>query len=244
MLKSGEIYTIDDLVEIFPSKVKRLSVATIGVNIFGVIAQVEFIRLVSWKEEVIITLMNGQNSCVKVSFWKNEETPIFADTRDADKFKGKMALLKKVKVLAQEANEFGGSDFYAELMTDINRTILTLNIDAASLLNFYLVDEPFDVIQKLSFIPKHLQGKNSVKKFPIWEWDKSVVLQTFKIFILYNDATDLRYFGSRFNLWKFHFWNEMRNENGKLFVEKYNHGARLKNALKMATIRIGKCRNI
>ena len=206
----NQLMTINDICDSCPSKCKkpiRDGCLPRMVTVIGLIMEVRKIRLVGWKEEVIVTLTDAENALLDVSSWNTHESPNFAKSADMLVYKGKIAIIKRVNILCQETDEYHRR-FYGEINGKLPRSILVLNIDASNYTNFMEKKEPFEINQHLSDVPVFSRKKRAGLVFPIWSDEMEAMEDVIHHVPKFYDASNLTNYGNFFELQKsgFHDW--------------------------------------
>ena len=214
---------LKDLVNIIATKEPNSLIRELPrADILGILLEVKQIRLVGWKEEILLYVSDGADAYAVISFWKNHEDNSFANVFDATVYKGQMVKIRNVKLISQDTDD-GVRVFYGEIMNDpfMSRTILVLGTGLADLENYMLYKIPLKIDKKLSAVPLRLKGKTVVEEFPVkeQEWDSLPILLAQKM--KYFDATNGSLFGNYFEKCIFHYWDWISKQEDTN-VEKEN----------------------
>ena len=148
-------------------------------DIIGVLLHVQNIRLVGWKEEEIISLSNGKNVLLDVSFWKTHEEPKGTNSNGDDSYKGRIILVKNVEILNVIEKREDRFQLYGSIKVDPyqKRHIIFLIMNDCDIKKFEENLSPFRIDDARSIIPDYVKGKRAGKFFPILEADFKAVKQ-------------------------------------------------------------------
>ena len=129
---------------------------------------VKTIRLVGWKEEEILSISDGSDNMVEVSFWKDHDNPRGIH-RDGVDVKGRIIVVKNVSIMRniEETEEFDLAFGYLKMGRYDYRHIILLENDFQSLNDFKFCGKPIKIDRSNSIIPEPIMGSKAADIFPI-----------------------------------------------------------------------------
>ena len=90
-----KLTTVDQIMRLLSSNNEEM----IECDVIGVLLHARTYRQVQWKEEEIISLSNGKNILIDVSFWKDHDEPKSCNLHINNESKGKIVIIRNIKVL-------------------------------------------------------------------------------------------------------------------------------------------------
>ena len=226
----NEILSIDEINERCPTKTKwpvRDGCLPKSISLIGLILQVQRIRLVGWKEEVIITLSDVKDTRLEISFWKNHDAPRFGNFDDLSVFKGKIVLIKRIFVRSHELIN-GIRTYYSFIPQGHSRWIQILDDDATNINKFVFEGSPLKTDPLLSEIPENAMDKKAGKQFPNWESEDLLVLAVLKHMARFFDASILRFHKTDIDLMRSGYLEWLKESRPLDYTSKLGIGKKLK----------------
>ena len=139
------------------------------IDAIGIILHVKNIRMVGWKEEEILSLSDGFNTMLEISYWKNQEFPRGLNSNCVRDIKGRIIIVKNVTILSDIDKTEETITVFGRLQMGQHehRHILVLENDIKSLNNFKVLNEAIKINKKLSVIPQPIAGTKAADVYPI-----------------------------------------------------------------------------
>lgn len=153
-------------------------------NFIGLITHYKEIQRVQWQKEILITISQGGDEVLEVSYLANQDDPSQTNFNGVD-YKGKVIFLKRVNVTDFDFTNGNEMLFQAHINNDVNefRHIIVPLTDPNSV-NRFLTDpgqEPFFVDLDASVVPKIIKKKKVGERFPLLSEDinatRDIILQ-------------------------------------------------------------------
>ena len=160
----GKLMTVDQIMRMLTKKA-----VTFDCDVIGIVLHARTYRQVQWKEEEIISLSNGKNILIDISFWKNHKEPKSCNLHFSNESKGKIVIARNVRVMAFLDKSDDKTQIQGEVKTESNSTrhIFTLLTTPLSIKLFLESDHSFEIDPAHSVIPKYIADKKAGIKFPI-----------------------------------------------------------------------------
>ena len=234
----NELYSIDDINDRCPTKIKfpvRDRCLPKSISLLGLVMQVKSIKMVGWKEEIILTLSNACDTCIEISFWKNHDAPKFANVNDLSLFKGGIALIKRVQVKTHDYMD-GYRTYYSEVLQRSPRWVQILIVDASHIENFLSENQPLKTDLYLSDIPKNAANKTAGKQFPNWDMEKCILKTVLRHLAKFLDASENKLFENEIDFMKRGYLEWLREHRPLEFVKKTDIEGKLKKWLAMEEV--------
>ena len=171
------LYTVDMIEKLVLDDLNRTK--TMKFDVIGLILHIQSIRLVGWKEEEILSLSNGKDSLLDVSFWKTHDEPKGLNMVNCDGLKGRVIIIKNVTISHSPELREDRLQLFGKIMNGAfqKRHILILDTNDFDVGKFEKENKPFQIDTTNSIIPDYVKGKPAGKAFPLLPHDCKLMRQ-------------------------------------------------------------------
>ena len=161
---------------------------TLKCDVVGLLLHVHNIKLVGWKEEEIVSISNGKNVLLDVSFWKTHDEPKGLNFGNADQHKGRLVVIKNVEITHEIDQREDRLQMFGNIQNGQfqRRHIIMLHMNDCDINDFEFDGKPFRIDVRHSVIPHYVKGKSAGEYFPLILRESKIVKQVITHHKWYN----------------------------------------------------------